>query len=161
MRISLLLIICALTSNSYADTFVKYGLGIFNSALDEPIEVKTLSVGRQMHINEYLIWQYEVGGWIDNRSDMGRDGSAFADLAIGLNVDAGPFYAQTLTGVAGLSNIDSYLGGHAQFNHDVAVGFKAKSGASLGLNYKHISSAGIFEPNYGRDFLTIRLGLPF
>jgi hypothetical protein len=53
------------------------------------------------------------------------------------------------------------LGGPFQFNHDFLLGVRGDNGALIGLDLKHMSSAGIEKPNVGRDFLLIHVELPF
>jgi hypothetical protein len=142
-------------------TFFKYGVGVFKSANRSAVEVKTISVGRQRPLGYYMIYQYEVGGWMDTRDDAGRKSSGFANVATGINLNIGPMYAQSLWGVALITNTDSYLGGHEQFNEDLAIGIKDWRGVGLGINYKHISSAGLWQPNMGRDMMSVKLNIPW
>ncbi len=146
---------------SQSQSFFKYGLGLFNSAKDSAVEVKTLSIGRQKQMGSHFVWQWEAGVWSDSRRDQGRSSSFFGNMGMGLNVDAKNVYAQALWGIAAISNTDAYLGGRAQFNQDFSIGLKDSKGVRIGVSYKHISSAGIFEPNIGRDFATIRLAVPW
>ena len=141
-------------------SFFKYGVGVFNSAENSSVEVKTLSFGRQQPLGSIFIWQYEGGFWSDARTDVGRSGSGFVNASAGLNVNFGYMYTQSLWGVAYMTSPDSFLGSHEQFNQDFSAGVKDGRGVSIGLNYKHMSSAGIFMPNQGRDFMSVRLGFP-
>lgn len=142
-------------------SFFKYGVGIANSATESRAEVKILTIGRTMPLGSLLAHQWEVGGWVDNSSDQTRKGSGFGSYAFGVNVNAGYLYAQSLWGVCAITTRDSYLGGNLQFNQDLSVGLRDSRGVMVGANYKHISSAGIFMPNQGRDFLLIRLAIPW
>ena len=144
------------------DLSLKYGLGIAGSAKDSPSEVKVFSLTLQRPlIGNHLIDQYELGFFSDSRQDLGRQHSAFGFYSVGLNVDVGYFYAQSLWGVGAITTPDAYLGGNFQFTQDLSAGIKDSSGYSIGLDYKHISSAGLELPNKGRDFMMIRLSLPF
>jgi hypothetical protein len=163
-----LFLLCALLVSSpcHADDFqeqsyVKYGVGVFSSALDSSVEVKTISAGHHWALGDLFITQVELGGWTDSRCDLKRSGSFFTDAAFGVSVNAGYFYAQTLFGGAFLSATDSYLGSHLQFNEDMGIGIKDARGVGVGVSYKHMSSAGIFKPNTGRDFGTIQVTIPW
>ena len=139
--------------------FLKYGVGFGSSAKERAVEVKTASIGKQRQFFIFID-QWEVGGWFEQSNDPSRKSSGFIDYSVGLNVDAGYLYVQSLWGVAAITTKDSYLGGNFQFNQDFSLGVKDARGVAIGLNYKHMSSAGIFTPNVGRDFISIRLGVP-
>jgi len=155
------LIMLAISTSAQAESYFKYGLGIFNSAKDNKVETKTIAIGQSEKWLGALLTQYEGGIWTDSRSDLGRSGSGYFGISVGLDVQAGYIYSQALWGVAGISHIDSMLGGHLQFNNDLGLGIRDCNGYSIGMNYKHISSAGIFTPNQGRDFLMIKMGIPW
>lgn len=57
-----------------------------------------------------------------------------------------------MNGIGFISDTDVYLGGHLEFNHNLYIGIKDKHDKSIGLSYRHISNAGLFMPNVGRDF---------
>lgn len=144
-----------------SESYGKYGVGIFGSGRNSFAETKTISFGHQSPLGQYFIKQLELGGWTDTRGSEGRRGNVYLSGSIGLNVDAGYVFAQSLWGVAALPLTDSYLGGHLEFKEDATIGAKDLQGKRIGLNYTHISSAGIFMPNHGRDLLCLRLSLPF
>jgi len=162
---TLLLLFSTLTfaeeNNGDTNAYFKYGLGVFNSAKNSKVEVKMVSFGHQDPFFGYMIRQWEVGGWMDSRSDLGRKSSGFANGSIGVNIDVSRFYAQSLWGLGVVTTKDSMLGGNFQFNQDLGIGLKDARGMAIGLNYKHISSAGIFKPNQGRDFMSIKLSIPW
>jgi hypothetical protein len=159
----LLILSIILSVNLHADLAIKYGLGVAQSAKDSNSETKVISIAYQEQIAflEYLIKQYEVGAYIDSRQDLGRRSSGFATASLGVHVNAAGTYCQALWGVGGITNVDSYLGGNFQFNQDLSVGFRDNNGAMIGVNYKHISSAGLYMPNVGRDFLMIKMSVPW
>lgn len=162
----LVLLAMLVSVNAYAknefkpQSYVKYGVGVFSSAKDSNVEVKTVAVGRQAPLGSWFIWQWELGVWSDSRQDIGRASSGIASVSMGINVDAGYFYCQSLWGIAGITTPDAYLGAPAQFHQDLSCGIKNRQGMSFGPNYSHDSSGGIFMPNVGRDFGTIRLAIP-
>ena len=143
-----------------ADSIVKYGLGVGSSAKNSNTEVKTISIAYQENAFGPIIYQLEGGIWTDSRSDVKRKGSGFGDAGIGFNIDAGNLYCQTVVALAIITDTDSMLGSHFQFNNDLAIGLKDRDGNSIGLNYKHISNAGLVSPNIGRDFIMMRLAIP-
>lgn len=158
----LIALILFCSSVAYGDeTSIKYGLGAFHSAEPSPGLVKLVSLTWQRPaFNEHLIQQTEGGFFID-AAGGDRRSSAFAFQSFGLNVNVGYFYVQNLIGAGFITCPDSYLGGPFQFTEDLAIGVKDEHGYSIGLDYKHISSAGIYPINRGRDFFTLRLSVPF
>lgn len=144
-----------------SDLYGRYGLGVFNSAKDSFSEVKTIGFGVQKELLlPVFIQQYEAGFWTDTRRDIGRGGAGYVSGSVGLHIDADHQFAQALWGIALLSGTDSMLGGIPQFKQDLVLGLKDGFGCSIGLVYTHMSSAGVFLPNIGRDFLTLRLSIP-
>jgi hypothetical protein len=150
-----------LATTSHAETYFKYGLGVFNSARDNRAEVKTFALGHQEKILNSVVYQFEGGMWADSRGDLGRKSSGFGNMSIGLDVQAGYVYTQALWGLGFITTTDSMLGGNFQFNNDLGVGIRDQKGYAIGLNYKHMSSAGIYDVNAGRDLLYIKMGFPF
>lgn len=148
------------TKCANADTAFKYGLGVFHSAEYSPTETKFMSLSYQSKYTG-LVTQYEGGFWTDIRDDAGRRGSWFVSASGGVNVDLNRAYVQWLVGPAYISHTDAYLGGNFQFNNDLGIGVKDENNYSIGLNFKHMSSAGIYQPNKGRDFLLLRVSVPW
>lgn len=145
------------------DAYVGYGVGVGNSALDSFSETKHLVAGVEKSILiPPVIRHIEVGSWFDTRRDLGRKSSGYVGVSYGLNIENQGSFVECLWGVAAVTNRDSMLGGNLQFMNDLGIGIKDSTfGTSIGLYYKHISSAGIFQPNEGRDLISIRLGVPF
>lgn len=164
MKYNILLLLLLTTLNLKADeTIFKYGLGIFNSAKDSKAEMKQISVAKQYSLLKgYVIQQVEIGGWIDSRRDLGRKDSGFGSYSLGIPVDFDVLFLQPLWGIGLITSPDSMLGGRfPQFFHNFTVGIKDSKGNSIGVNYSHVSSAGLYKINKGRDVLSVRLGLPF
>lgn len=147
-----------MSSPAYADeTFLKY----YVSTVGSPSESKGLSFGRQ---SELWIFEgkWEAGFYTDNTNRPGAEGSAYGFVGIGIEPTAGSFYVNFFQSVGGITNPDSVLGGHFQFQEEVGFGIKdQEKGVSFGPFYKHISSAGINRPNKGRDFVGFQVRLPF
>lgn len=145
----------------HADSFFKYGVGLFNSAKDSRAETKIFSVGYTKKFFESLMYQLEAGTWIDNRRDLSRNSSGFGTGSLGVDIQTGYIYTQALWGAGLITSPDSMLGGPFQFNTDLSIGVRDNNSYSIGLGYKHISSAGIELPNKGRDFMLVKLSVPF
>jgi hypothetical protein len=150
-----------------SESYLRYGIGIAESAQLSVSEVKLLGAGYMDSLTEVsqlssLVYQLEGGFWIDTQTQTNRKSSAYGSAAIGLNIQAGPFKASSVHGPGLISTPDAYLGSIPQFFHDLSVGLEDdKTRAGMCLSYKHISNAGLWPPNAGRDFLTFRLSLPF
>ena len=152
-----LILLFLLAQTCLADTYIKYGIGI---SKDQQLgEVKVIAGGYQTPIYESIISQIELGYWSDPH--LGRKSSIFGNVSFGLDIQAGILYTQALWGIALISQTDSILGGNFQFNHDIFLGLRDKNGYSIGIGYKHISSAGIYMPNLGRDMLMIKMAVPY
>lgn len=152
-------LLLALSAES-GDLVVKYGAQIPQK--NEGIGAsKALFLAYQAPITSQFIYQYEGGFWADNGGN-GRKSGGLTGLSGGVNVSAGYVFLQALTGPAYLTTTDSILGGHLQFNNDLAIGVRdPKTRNSIGVAYKHISSAGLSEPNRGRDFIMFRVSVGF
>lgn len=143
------------------ETYGRLGVGIFNSAKDNVAEVKTVAFGYNEALFNGLRSQYELQGWIDSRRDLGRKcGGAFTGQ-LGVDVNPGYFYFGTYAGIGLLYPTDSYLGGMIQFVETVSFGVRDNKQKSFGFFYQHVSSAGVFSPNMGRDFTGLKVGVPF
>jgi hypothetical protein len=144
------------TARASEGTFLKYSL---SANTERSVDQKGLSFGFQ---DEVLFFEkkWEVGFWFDNRA--GSKNSAFASYSFGIEPQHGFFYANFFQGIGLISSPDSVLGGHAQFFADLGVGIRdLKKKVSLGFQYRHISSAGIFMPNLGRDTFGIQVMIPW
>lgn len=159
--IKLLLLVSLFVSNSAtAGSFGRYGVGIFNSAEKSRSETKIFSVGYEEEFFGPFIKQYELGLWVDTAGN-GRKSSGFGSFSLGVEINPGYLVMRSLWGVGAITHPDTILGGHFQFNQDLFIGVRDNKRRMIGLNYKHISSAGIYNPNKGRDFLTIQVEIPW
>lgn len=93
-----------------------------------------------------LIYRIDVGAWTSEV--QGHHGSPFMSWAPGIRLgDPDKISVQASLGVSILGYTDDLLGGHFQFNECGSVtvwGFR--------IERCHWSSAGIYEPNHGRDY---------
>lgn len=143
------------------ETYARMGLGVFNSAVDSRAEVKSVAVGYNKSLFMGLRTQYEFQGWLDDRRDLGRSSGGMLSGSIGVDVNPGYFFFSTYVGLGVKLPNDSLLGGPIQFVETFTFGVRDKKQNSFGLFYNHISSAGIFRPNVGRDFIGVKVGVPF
>lgn len=153
MALVIALATCA--ANAEAGSFGRYGVGAFNSAEHSKAETKVFSLGYEDEVIGPMIKQVEAGLWVDATGN-GRRSSGFASYSIGVECSPGSLVLRTLWGVGAITSPDAFLGGWFQFNQDLLLGFKDSRGTVFGLNYKHLSSAGIYSPNKGRDFLVVQ-----
>lgn len=146
------LLLC-LQANAEDKFLLKYHV----NAVDGVSSVKGLSLAKQS--SWYMLeTKTELGGWFDTRP--GAKSGAFGFYGVGVQPEAGAFYVNFFQSVGLISSPDAYLGGHFQFCEEVGLGIKDQDkGSMVGLFYKHISSAGIYKPNKGRDMIGIQVGL--
>jgi len=157
----ILFLLLILANHAQADTIVKYGSNV-QSESERLGSTKAIFLAYQEKVVGPIITQYEFGGWFDNTGIEGRKSSALLGISWGVHANAGYVFGQALVGPAAISDTDINLGGHFQFNNDIAFGLRdPDTGGTVGFAYKHISSAGIFKPNKGRDFLMFRVSIPW
>lgn len=157
MRLISLLMLLSTPALAAEGYFGKYMV----SATGEASSQKGLSFGRQ---SEWSIFETKTEGgfWVDNTGRQGAEGSTFLSYSVGIEPRWGALYLNVFQGVAVLSNKDTVLGGHFQFVEDVGLGIRdQEKGTAVGVFYKHISSAGIYKPNVGRDFLGVQVMIPW
>lgn len=145
---------------SRADDYsFKYGMGIIDEELTG--EVKIFNLRHEQHTFAMIHTAQELGCFVDQGRDSGRRSSGFVDYEIG--VKPGPevgVYGKAFWGVLAMSGPDTLLGGPFQFVSDFGVGIRDPL-SSISVGYKHISSAGFYSPNKGRDFINLELGISF
>ena len=162
MKILSILIIL-ISSTVYAENdqiVVDGGIGVFNSAKRSLSETKSFTLGIQEDLYGPLKQRVTVGGWIDNGGD-GRSGSALVSGQLGFEVNRDGLVAGIFSGPTFITNRDALLGGHFQFMDDLHLGIQDKNSNYIGVMYRHLSSAGIEMPNYGRDVMGLELRFPF
>lgn len=147
------------TSNSNAEeAFLSYGVGTFASARDSGAETKVINGGYRLELINGFYWQFKSGYWKDMSGDPTRKDSLYFSTGPTMLIDLRPVEIRTGIGLSGITNPDSYLGGYfPQFNEELYVGGRDKNGNGIGVKYEHISSAGIIQPNVGRDFLILEI----
>lgn len=147
-------------STVFAGSYGKYGLGVFESAAYSRVAVKTFSLGYEEDWFGPFIHQYEVGMFSDT-SGHGRSSTGFGFMSVGVEVNPGYLVVRSLWGIGAITTPDTMLGGWFQFTQDLLLGVRDNKGNMIGLDYKHISSAGIYPINRGRDLLTVQVEIPW
>ncbi len=140
-----------------SEPFARYGVGVANSAEQSWSETKVLMLGVRDEVFGPIYREGNLGFWID-RAGAGRKSSLFGSYGYGFAVLPGPLDIRSSWSIAAISRTDSYLGGHLQFANQTSAGLRDAFGAAISVNYTHISSAGIYPVNKGRDFLTLQIG---
>lgn len=156
----LCLVASSILRDAHADeVFANYGVGVFASAAGgHPASTKAFSLGYREEM--YGPWniQYKVGYWGDGSGSNGRKSSGYASVGPLFKADFSPVEIHTGWGLAAITTPDSYLGGmFPQFNGQVGLVLRDHRGAGIGIDYEHISSAGLVVPNQGRDFVTVSI----
>lgn len=148
-----------LSTLTFADEFsVGYGLGVANSAKHFAAETKVFTAAYRPEIYKGFYWQVKGGYWGDGSGDVARRSSFFGSTGPGMLIDLRPIEIRSGWGIATISSPDAYLGGRfPQFNGEAYVGLRDRSGNGIGVEYDHISSAGLVVPNQGRDFVVLQL----
>lgn len=142
--------------------FLGYGLGVFGSARHSPSETKILNLGYRKKLLSGIYWQSKVGIWGDGSGDHSRKSSGYGSSGLSLQVQFQPVEIRTGWSLAAISSPDSYLGYYfPQFNGELYLGVRDQFSNAIGVQYEHISSAGIVTPNQGRDFCTLQLSREF
>ncbi len=146
---SLAIIALLFATLSNAEVVTSAGLG--KSVLaDKPFE-RIAAIGYQAKLASDVFFRPELG-YFSDLTGRGESSAFISGILLlevsGFHVGVGPSY---------LSNPDSVLGGFYQFNTELGAGVRDEH-LYLGVIYKHLSSAGIEEPNKGRDFLMLQIG---
>ena len=146
-----LLLILLLTAPAYAvnDQYVvDAGIGISNSA-----KMRTASLGIQEDLWDAVKQRGTIGFWGGGPGTS----SFFAAGQLGFEVNNRGTVASIFSGPALISNTDSMLGSYLEFVTDLHLGLQDGNMNYLGLFYRHVSSAGLAEPNVGRDIVGLEI----
>lgn len=145
--------------DGYADDYMTAAVGIANSGKDSHAETKFLNMGHRDYLGLGITHQYELGGWVDI-AGRGRSSSGYAAYQLGVETD-GSVFARVMAGPAVITTPDAYLGGYLAFTEDFYFGLRGSNNNTVGILYKHISNAGLFQPNVGRDIAGVQISIPF
>lgn len=149
--------LAAMRTADASDYSFRGGPGIRNGSPTGSMKYFGIRQEQKEFYNVYS--SYELGGWSDQLE--GHKSSLVGKLQIGIN--PGPavgLYGKAFIGVAAISQTDVLLGGNAQFCEDIGFGVRDLY-TQMEITYSHFSSAGIFKPNVGRDFLLFSAGVKF
>lgn len=149
----------AISLSAHADeTFFSFGVGVANSAKHSSGETKVGNIGIRNEIYQGIYWQWKAGFYGDGSGDPTRKGSGYASVGPGMLIDLRPLELRAGYGIAAITTPDSYLGGRfPQFQGEIYIGLRDRRGNGIGVQYEHISSAGLVTPNQGRDFTVLQL----
>lgn len=155
----LIMLLLLLPSFCMADeAFMGFGLGVMGDADQHPAQVKLGEFGYRRFMWHGIYWQNKVGYWGEGSDDHTRKGSGYGASGLGLEVKLHPIEIRGGYNLAAITTPDSRLGGRLpQFLGNLGVGFRDWEGDGIGIEYNHISSAGLVMPNHGRDFIVIEL----
>lgn len=152
----LFLVIVLSVNTSLADSYIVRG----GAHAKLTGAVKTFSLRKESYLGSKLKQAAETGFWVDNAGTGGKS-SLFAKWAAGVSPgNETGLFGKAFVGVAGITHKDNQLGGNFQFTEDFGFGIRDKA-SHIAIVYTHFSSAGIFKPNKGRDFVTVEIGLEF
>jgi hypothetical protein len=136
-----------------AEPYLNYGVGVSRS-----LDTLTIGVGVRHDLVYGWYVNHETGIWVDRSGDPARCSSWYLGTGLGFMVDLRPLEFRNGYGVSFVSGTDSLLGGHLpQFHGELYLGLRDSVGNAFGIKYGHFSSAGLYEPNAGRDFVSLEL----
>lgn len=148
--LGLMLLLSQLSGNFYAEFGPDLNFSIYSH--------KYFTVGYTDKLTDILDYQAEIGGW--KTTIQSERSSIYSSYQVGIATE-GSVYARVFTGVAAITQTDSRLSSPFQFKHDIGVGIKDKRNVGIGVNYSHVSNADLKLPNLGRDFVQLRVEVPF
>lgn len=144
--------------NTYAGSFVKYGLSVLGDTPHSPAKIVALGYAEEWF--GPLSHQWEVGVFADS-SSIDRKNSGFGFYSVGIEVNPSPVVVRSLLGAGLITTPDSVLGGNFQFTQDFLIGLRDQRRNLIGLSCKHISNGGLTFPNKGRNFLALQVEIPW
>jgi hypothetical protein len=148
------LLVAVHTCHARADVVAHVGLG--KGVVSHEGFERFASVGYAFHPTKSTSVKPELGGFLD--ASPGMANSWFVGVPVGFRVVSGAgLYALAAMGPAYISDPDAALGSHFQFDIEMGFGLVDVDGVGIGFTYKHLSNAGLWQPNRGRDFLTLQV----
>ena len=138
-----------------AEMGINYGVALPTDS-DFLTQVKTFAINYSE--GHTLRTKYEVGLYTDPRRGDGRKTSGYASASIGIRPQLKGLLVESFWGLGAITSPDTNLGGAFNFFHSISIGVIDNQYNSIAFSYKHISSAGIYSPNIGRDFITLNWG---
>lgn len=155
--VMLVLLFAAQQAAKADDYSFKMGAGLIDGSPSGAI--KTFSLRQETSLLGPAHTALEGGFWTDTGRVQERRGSAFGLGQVGIKPGSERgLYGSAFVGAGLISNTDSQLGGHFQFAESFGIGVRDES-SFIQIEYRHLSSAGIYKPNKGRDFLIFSIGV--
>lgn len=144
------------TSTQAGVLSVGYGLGAQSKMIPQGSQ-KALRVAWHARILPQLYYSSDAGVYFDN---VRGTWAIFGFAGVGTKIQPlSWFYLYNFFGPGFITRKDDLLGGYFQFAIDVGTGFvEPLLGTNIGLAFKHISSAGIYQPNQGRNYWLLSVG---
>lgn len=157
-RVLILLLLTTVYSHA-GDLSVKYGLGASQSVKAKSSE-KIFMVAWENKLNDHTLhYSVNAGMYFDSARQVNA-GYGF----IGIGPRISPFswmWVENMLGAGFITRRDDLLGGPFQFSIDFGAGFlEPSTDVRIGVFFKHISSAGIYQPNHGRNFWMVSFSIP-
>jgi hypothetical protein len=147
--LSLFLTLSSLITHAHDGLLFKTGLGVFHSQ-----NSATYAIGYYDTFNDNFLYKLDLGTWTDQREN--RLSSPFSSFSLGGIVgNYRGVNASLSAGILILGYPDGTLGSPFSFTEELIIGYQC-----VGVGYKHISNAGLAEPNFGRDYMFLNFSLP-
>lgn len=153
----IVLLMLIFSTPSYASYYGSYGVQVLQKEHSGFADVKLFNIGYQTSLYKIFAQKAELGVWSDVKFP-GRSSSGYGAYSVGLRIEPGSLYLESYWGLCAITHTDTMLGSNFQFKNDTGIGIEDAAGRFIGINYSHISNAGILLPNLGRDFLAIKIG---
>lgn len=115
------------------------------------------ALGYSARLSRIFDYQLEGGGFTSLTGDI----AFYGTVQLGFTIKGDRWYSSIFTGPSYISATNEYLNTNIQISNDIELGFRDERGVKLALDYKHFSNAGVTSPNLGRDFLLLKVAVPF
>ena len=154
----LLSILVGLTTSSLAQVSdsaaeIKLGLGVFHEY--PTVSVKYAEAGYIKPLQTWFSERYSAGFWLDRQSIT----TAVFNYQVGWMPQIEYTYLGIFSGPALITATDDRLSSPFQFKTTFMMGVEDPYRRRIGISYDHISNASITQPNLGRDFITLTIGI--
>lgn len=135
----------------------QYGLGFGSNGNILNSSEKNFNVGYYNKLSKVLGW--DIHGGILTEGGQ-TSGYTFAQFGLVLH----PFdwmYVDHYFGPGYVTKGNNKISGGLNFSIHIGMGWRDPNARmTVGLNWKHISNAGITQPNRGMDFWLVQVGIP-
>lgn len=121
---------------------------------------RMFAVGYEMPLWGILSHQVLLGAYIDGSQSSGVVGFGSYEIGLDITTPSG-IYTKFFIGPGLMTQTDTRISSIPEINTDMEVGLRDTKGSSIGFNYHHISNAGFFPPNLGRDFMGLKVQFSF